>query len=121
MSRPGMSEPEIEEGLEPSPERDWKLDRWPPVVTWLGVFGILWLAFAQLFLSFPVLYDTDSYFHLSVGRLYADHGLVDELPWARFSALYEGFGDKEAKPHALGRAATGRGCGSLQGFGGLFA
>ena len=94
-----MSEPEIEEGLEPSPEQDRKLDRWPPVVIWLGVFGILWLAFAQLFLSFPVLYDTDSYFHLSVGRLYADHGLVDELPWARFSALYEGFGDKEVLFH----------------------
>ncbi len=73
--------------------------RWASIAVSLGALGILWLAFAQLFLSFPVLYDTDSYFHLSVGRLYAEQGLVDELPWARFSALHEGFGDKEVLFH----------------------
>ncbi len=75
------------------------LGRLPAAVVWLGIFGMLWISFAQLFLSFPVLYDTDSYFHLSVGRLYAEHGLVDDLPWARFSALHEGFGDKEVLFH----------------------
>ena len=68
---------------------------------WLVVFGLLWIGIAQLFLSFPVLYDTDSYYHLSIGRLYADHGFIDALPWARFSVLHEGFGDKEVLFHAL--------------------
>ena len=68
-------------------------------VLWLAAFGLCWILFGQLFLSFPVLYDTDSYFHLAVGRVYAAHGVIDTLPWARFSALFDGFGDKEVLFH----------------------
>lgn len=42
-----------------------------------------------------VLHDTDAYFHLAVGRAYAEHGVIDVLPWTRLSLLHDGFGDKE--------------------------
>ncbi|MEM6797678.1 MAG: hypothetical protein AAF725_27165, partial [Acidobacteriota bacterium] len=57
--------------------------------------------FGALFAGLPVLYDTDSYFHLAIARVYATVGVVDELPWARYSLLREGFGDKEFLFHAL--------------------
>src|SRR5207249_2037490 len=44
---------------------------------------------------------TDSYYHLAAARLYAHEGLVKDLPWARFSALGQGFGDKEVLFHLL--------------------
>ena len=71
------------------------------LLIWLGAFGLCWLVFGQLFLGFPVLYDTDSYYHLGIGKVYADHGVIDALPWARFSALFDGFGDKEVLFHLL--------------------
>lgn len=61
----------------------------------LAVFVLSFLFFAWLFARFPVLYDTDSYYHLAVARVYAHEGPVDELPWARLSLMHEGFGDKE--------------------------
>ncbi len=73
----------------------------------LAVFLAGLILFGALFQSFPVLYDTDSYYHLAIGRTYARHGVVDTLPWARFSLLNE-FGDKELLFH-LGLAPfTGR-------------
>jgi hypothetical protein len=59
-------------------------------------------AAALLFYSrHPLLYDTDSYYHLAVGRAYAEQGLIDRLPWARFSVMHDGFGDKELLFHLL--------------------
>lgn len=48
-----------------------------------------------------ILYDTDSYFHLAIGRAYAEEGLIDELPQLRYSVLRDGFGDKEFGFHLL--------------------
>ena len=48
-----------------------------------------------------LLYDADAEYHLAIGRAYAERGLVDELPWARFSLMREGFGDKELLFHLL--------------------
>ncbi len=60
------------------------------------------LAFAVLaptFFWLPVLYDVDSYYHLAAARAYAEPGSLHELPWARFSLMHEGFGDKELLFH----------------------
>jgi len=56
---------------------------------------------AVLFLLAPLssLYDTDSYYHLAVARAYGSEGLLRSFPWARFSALHDGFGDKELLFH----------------------
>jgi hypothetical protein len=58
--------------------------------------GIL-VAYAAL----PVLFDADSYYHVAVGRLYHERGLVDGLAWARMSVLHGAFGDKELLFHLL--------------------
>lgn len=74
---------------------------------------VTFFVFAYALLELPSLPDTDSYYHLAVAQLYADHGLVEDLPWARFSAMHDGFGDKELLFHLLlipftnGDAATG--------------
>jgi hypothetical protein len=42
------------------------------------------------------LHDTDAYYHLAIGRAYAEEGTIDDLPWARMSLVSDdGFGDKE--------------------------
>jgi len=56
---------------------------------------------AHALLQLPSIPDTDSYYHLAVARLYGEQGFVDRLEWARFSAMHEGFGDKEPLFHAL--------------------
>lgn len=74
---------------------------------------VTFFVFAFALLELPSLPDTDSYFHLAVAKLYAEQGLVDGLPWARFSAMHETFGDKELLFHLLlipftsGDATTG--------------
>jgi hypothetical protein len=83
------------------------------------VFGLIFFAtlplFVALFFAFPVLHDTDSYYHLAIGRAYAEQGQLHELPWVRFSLLSEGFGDKELlfhwflAPFALGDLGTAGG------------
>jgi hypothetical protein len=49
----------------------------------------------------PQLYDNDAYYHLAIARAYFDEGLIDDLRWARFSAMADGFGDKEVLFHVL--------------------
>ena len=66
----------------------------------IAIFVAAFFGFALLFLRFPILYDSDSYRHLAIARLYAAQGLaVDALPWARFSIMHEGYGDKELLFH----------------------
>ncbi|MDX1502361.1 MAG: hypothetical protein R3325_08345 [Thermoanaerobaculia bacterium] len=73
--------------------------------------GRLWLATAAVFLlalvllglltaQSPLLYDTDAYYHLTVARAQAEHGLVHPFPWVRFGLLARGLGDKELLFHA---------------------
>ena len=81
------------------------MDRRSPdrVSRWAGpaaVFVLALVCFGIVFQSLPVLYDTDSYYHLAIARTYARHGIVDSLPWAQLSLLHE-FGDKEVLFHLL--------------------
>jgi hypothetical protein len=81
------------------------------LAAWTLVVGLG--AFAACFLAMRgwLLPDTDSYYHLAIGREIAAHGVLHDLPWVRFSALQHGFGDKELLFHLLlapfGRAAGG--------------
>ncbi len=47
----------------------------------------------------PLLFDGDSYLHLAIARDFLQNGLPDGLRWARFSAMADGFGDKELLFH----------------------
>jgi len=71
-----------------------------------SLWGATGLAFllALLFFTFlyapsPLIYDSDSYYHLAVAREYASEGIVSQLPWLRFGLLAEHFGDKELLLH----------------------
>lgn len=65
-------------------------------VAFVATLGLSALFFGRL----PVLYDTDSYYHLAIARAYAHFGIVDTLPWARLSLLHD-FADKEFLFHLL--------------------
>ncbi len=67
-----------------------------PAVT----FVVATLFFGGVFQSLPVLYDTDSYYHLAIARAYARHGIIDTLPWAQLSLLHD-FADKELLFHVV--------------------
>ena len=72
-------------------------------LSWAGpaaTFALALVVFGVLFARFPVLYDTDSYYHLAIARAYQRHGVIDSLPWAQLSLLHE-FGDKEVLFHLL--------------------
>ncbi len=72
-------------------------------LAWAGpaaTFVLALIFFGALFTRFPVLYDTDSYYHLAIARAYARHGIIDSLPWAQLSLLHE-LGDKEVLFHLL--------------------
>lgn len=68
--------------------------------SWL-IFIVAFGVFASFNLQLSSLIDSDSYFHLAVAREYLESGLTDQLSWARFSILHDGFGDKEILFHAL--------------------
>ncbi len=66
-----------------------------------GVFVLAFAILAPTFFWLPVLYDVDSYYHLAAARAYAEPGTLHELPWARFSLMHDGFGDKELLFHQI--------------------
>ncbi len=61
----------------------------------LASFVLLWSFYER----HPLLYDSDAYYHLAIGRTFAADGFVDQLPQLRYSILEEGFGDKELLFH----------------------
>jgi len=63
-------------------------------------FAAALILFALFFFRMPVLWDSDSYYHLAVARLYGTEGLTAHIPWARFSLLSNG-GDKELLFHII--------------------
>ncbi len=67
----------------------------------LALFVASFAAALLFYWNHPLLYDTDSYYHLAIGRAYAEQGLIDRLPWTRFSVMRDGFGDKELLFHLL--------------------
>jgi hypothetical protein len=60
-------------------------------------------AFVACFLALRarLLPGADSYYHLAIARAMAAHGILRDLPWARFSLMHQGFGDKELLFHLL--------------------
>lgn len=72
-----------------------------PSVAGLVAFALaLPLALALLPPS-AIPYDSDSEYHLAIARAYARQGIRHDFPWARFSLLGNGFGDKELLFHLL--------------------
>ena len=65
------------------------------------VFLIALAFFAFLYAPSPLIYDSDSYFHLAVAREYAESGVSRQLEAVRFGLLAEQFGDKEFLFHAF--------------------
>jgi hypothetical protein len=71
---------------------------WPAALALFAGAFILGLLFYS---RHPLLYDADSYYHLTIARAFAQDGLLHGLPWARFSVMHQGFGDKELLFHVL--------------------
>jgi hypothetical protein len=67
----------------------------------LALFALAFGLCALFYSRHPLLYDADSYYHLAVARAYAQEGILHDLPWARFSLMHPGFGDKEFLFHVL--------------------
>lgn len=63
-----------------------------------ALFVVYFCLIAALVIPAPVLYDSDSYYHLAVARLYASDGVMAKIPWARMSLIGEG-GDKDLLFH----------------------
>jgi hypothetical protein len=57
------------------------------------VFLAASLAWLVLYRAFPVLDDSDSYFHLALAREYARNGLPEGLPWAGLTPWASRYGD----------------------------
>ena len=72
-----------------------------PGLAALALFALACGLCALFYARHPLLYDADSYYHLTVARAYAQEGVLHEMPWARFSAMHQGFGDKEFLFHVL--------------------
>jgi len=72
-----------------------------PFAASVFTFFVFAFVLTRVFLSFPLIPDYDSYFHLAASREYATHGSVDKLEWPRFSVMSESFGDKEFVFHWL--------------------
>lgn len=73
----------------------------PSLLAALLAFVVALLLFAALYGASPLIYDTDSYYHLAVARQIADEGLPDNFDGVRMSLLTQGFGDKEVLFHGL--------------------
>lgn len=59
-----------------------------------ALFVVYFALIAALVVPAHVIYDSDSYYHLAVARLYAHDGLFAKIPWGRMSLLGGG-GDKD--------------------------
>lgn len=71
---------------------------------WLAallVFVLSFPVFLSIYAPMPVIFDSDSYYHLAVARTYLEEGFVEEFPWTRFSIMRHGFGDKEFLFHVF--------------------
>ena len=76
----------------------------PPGSLWIATAAVFVGAFAGCALFYarhPLLYDSDSSYHLAIARAVAHQGPLKDLAWLRFSTLHQGFGDKEMLFHLL--------------------
>jgi hypothetical protein len=56
---------------------------------------------ALLQLLTPVPWDADTGYHVAVGKLIAEHGILEAFPWTPFSWLADHYADKELLFHLL--------------------
>jgi hypothetical protein len=68
------------------------LARWAALLT--GVAALLQLLT-------PVPWDADTGYHVAVGKLIAEHGILEAFPWTPFSWLADHYADKELLFHLL--------------------
>lgn len=87
----------------------------PRVAALALVFALAWGASWGFLRAMPVLYDTDSYYHLAVARMYAQQGQLHDFPWARYSLLRDGFPDKDLLFHWFLSPFVGDGAGTAGG------
>ncbi len=69
-----------------------------PVVLWLVLF-ISVASALQCYTAVP--FDDDTAYHVAVGRLIAQHGILHSFPWTEFSWLNDNYADKELLFHLL--------------------
>jgi hypothetical protein len=77
----------------------WALSGRPLWIRTALVFVLALGLFVFLYAPSPLIYDADSYYHLTIARGYAEDGFFDQLEWVRFGLLSEQFGDKEVLFH----------------------
>jgi hypothetical protein len=68
-------------------------------VAW--ALGYLALAALLQFRIVSIPYDADTAYHVAVGRLIREHGILREFPWTPFSWLADHYADKELLFHLL--------------------
>lgn len=66
---------------------------------WAGLYLALCAALHRLFVRVPQ--DADTAYHVAVGRLIREHGILTAFPWTPFSWLAEHYADKELAFHLL--------------------
>jgi hypothetical protein len=74
------------------------MKRWS-IPGWAAVF--LLVAGLLQFLVVSVPYDADTAYHVAVGRLIREHGILHAFPWTPFSWLADHYADKELLFHLL--------------------
>lgn len=72
--------------------------RWP-IAAWALVFLAVSATIQFGFVSIP--YDADTAYHVAVGRLIREHGILRAFPWTPFSWLADHYADKELLFHLL--------------------
>lgn len=71
--------------------------QWPAFV-WFTVY-LLIAGALQLYTSYPP--DSDTAYHVAVGRLIREHGMLHSFPWTRFSWLADNYTDDKLIFHLL--------------------
>jgi hypothetical protein len=72
--------------------------RWP-IAAWAAVYVAIAAIIQFGFVSIP--YDADTAYHVAVGRLIREHGILRAFPWTPFSWLADHYADKELLFHLL--------------------
>lgn len=72
--------------------------RWP-IAAWAAVYVAIAAIIQFGFVSIP--YDSDTAYHVAVGRLIREHGILHAFPWTPFSWLADHYADKELLFHLL--------------------
>ncbi|WP_242343204.1 hypothetical protein [Anaeromyxobacter terrae] len=83
----------------PSPSRAGITHRRWPIAAWAAAYLCVAAAIQFGFVSIP--FDADTAYHVAVGRLIREHGILHAFPWTPFSWLADHYADKELLFHLL--------------------